>query len=630
LEHREALEQVVRERLTRLEGEGAVVAAEEQTKTAEMAGRLKMMSEPGDAGGADRGFFGNLQARTSALIESFRSSLRQLRNRIKEPVEETIIVEGAWEEDMVEAIEILFVKVNARMGEIDKNAHTNRTRILLSLENAKQARKNFDAVKDEDLERKKQARTALQKAEADLLPSRCALELIQARLEERDLCHTGSRQELFQRLSQGERHPRWDALVAQERLWTVQQHPGEAIPTRVDVLSKFLPAEVQPLYRFLDTQGETRLCSLVQNGFYKEAKRGLEQFAASLSSIDREHLPEFIQALQATDQKGREQQRHMEYTRQLMYDEIFKALESSRDPKDMERKARLLERQQTEKILREGQVKEVRSFLFRLVRLDKTTGEQVVQEVEAGGVTKPMLATVELEVDGEMEKREVVVKLGFSELFLRPGITPGSGPMREVLGAMHSMAFGTDNVPPVVIRELDDYGIVSLHALLPGVTTISDIEPGHVFKSDTKEGMKEIESAAQMTAAEDVVMGRSDGHTDNNLVGRDGSLHRIDFGLEFSSEAEEVKFRSHWADTTQDQQIEPAVVTQLRAFANSSLRQLFYQALDMLPEDGMEAYKVFHNTRLTRLLSRETFPDPQKRWWTEGAMEENKGVAAAK
>jgi len=410
---------------------------------------------------------------------------------------------------------------------------------------------------------------------------------------------------VYEELRQGAPHPRLDEMYnAHERSC---KKPNSISTTstpmpREDIVSLGIPEVVAAGYRYfaneeyLATLAPTeqeqmrRAMHLIENRFFDSAADLLSSSASSVEPVHQKQLDELVAACRVAEKK--------ETDRYQMILEIQDRLYAILEDAYPDRADAIQQRRLTERILQTGKlVGELRPVIEVVKEEGSTTTKH-------RGVSKPMLGLFELEIDGVMHERKAVVKFEMSDRYLRPGVSAGSGPMREVVGALHSVAFGLDNIPAVTIRQLNDAGMVSVHERV-------DARSCDRAKDWYKTAGEAFEHTVALMAAEDFLVYRTDGAPRNLLI-KDGALIKIDCGADMPS----VHYSPRSSAPLYHMQGKPipsSVRETLQAYLNSSLPAVFEQAIKQLPEN-MDSYLDGYRKRLTELVHKETFPAYEQTW----------------
>ena len=395
---------------------------------------------------------------------------------------------------------------------------------------------------------------------------------------------------VYEDLRNGAPHPRWDqmhnsSLSKLNKPW----------PTREDIVARSLPEQVCVPYKMLvkaemnqsleaSVSKQLKVAiNQIENRFFEEASKNLHLIIPFLPEI----LQETARKLEiATDEaRWMEEARHQELLHQQ--EALYAHLETSYP----ERAKEIQRRRLVERVMREGHlIDEPQPFTLQIMVGGHISTQQV-------GNSKPMIATFELDVDGKIERVSTIIKFEISDLYTRPGVSPGSGPMREVVGAIHATALGVD-IPPVTLRQLEGYGRVSVHER---VEAESCRRQQDWYKTESARFNK----AMALMAMEDHLVFRLDGAS-RNLLLRDDRLYKIDCGSDIPSTGNRWK-NSAPLYMKQEEPVPDEVIRVVKAYAESPAKEIFKTAVRQLPEN-MNAYLLDYEDRLAKSLSLTAYP----------------------
>lgn len=395
-------------------------------------------------------------------------------------------------------------------------------------------------------------------------------------------------------LRNGARHPRFESMA--NSLWadTVGREPIGAEAKRLETI---VPTSLREVYLGLRRQKKDewkqRIANQLENGFFAEAAEGLEMLAERAPEEDRSSLHEKAKKCRTESEKTKERFEQL----QQLGEQLLELVEQEFP----ERQEEMRERKKTERILREGVISQLSPFVQRVI--DENGEERVLYS----GASKPMRGVVELEIDGVVERREVMVKYANAERYLRRGVLPGSGVVREVILTMHSLAMGAENVPAVVLKNDDEHGAYSVHEFIDARScALPTTRDWHRNPSPP------LEDQIVLGAIEDHLLDRLDGEV-RNLLLKDDRLSRIDFGVDFPAALETAERCSALLFYVQDKMLTARQLERLKRFNESERKNLFRRAVELLPEKmngALERYEA----RLTQLLGEQKLPPYDATW----------------
>lgn len=187
-----------------------------------------------------------------------------------------------------------------------------------------------------------------------------------------------------------------------------------------------------------------------------------------------------------------------------------------------------------------------------------------------------------------------VVKFGFAERFVRPGVEPGLGHWREVAGAAHALGMGVD-APAVVARDLEGYGPVTVMEMLDGRSC--NLEHNWFVGRDGA-----VRTDLDRIAIDDYLQLRADGAPRNIVLTSEGRLVPIDRGSDLPAEERApVSSVALYVASEGRRQVPADVQKAVVAWEMSEERQIFEDMLTVFPQD-MESYVDAYQQRLRSLI----------------------------
>lgn len=396
--------------------------------------------------------------------------------------------------------------------------------------------------------------------------------------------------EMYAALKAGTEHPRFllpvvlrqqSQLIRSGQSASFSKLLGENLPLGIrggfeELLSDAIPAAQREEARKIAFQ--------IRNGFYTEAASGATRLLEAMRQNPDAQIPFPLESLEATATVEAEQQalRYREARQNQI--EFVDAMLERQDLSEAQREA-LEARRKTEEVFEKGEL---------VSDLTNMKGERYDGKGPAIGV---------FEYNGQ--QRRGVVKFEFMDRHTRDGVTPGTGPLREVAATMAYVGMGID-APAVVAKDLrfgegeqkKEYGYSSITEVIDGVPASRNPE---FFKKPGSEN--EVDDQMHLIAMVDHIIHRADGAPRNLMwQGETGKVIPIDFGSDLPSNTRE-RFSSvaMLAVSKLGETIPLHVQDAVRAWAESPAKDIFLKAVDTLPED-MGSYKERFASRLEGLL----------------------------
>lgn len=401
-------------------------------------------------------------------------------------------------------------------------------------------------------------------------------------------------EELQTRLRKGARHPRFETMI--NNLWAdvVKSEPLKEEAVRLAVV---VPKTLKDIYVALRKRSRDeeiqKIVNQLENGFFVEAAQGFEALAARADKKNQPSLLETAEKCRTEGDRTKERFGRLQHLGERLLELV--------EQEFPERAVEMQMRKKTERILREGTISELRPFVQRVIN------ENGVERVLYSGASKPMCGMAELEIDGVVERREVMVKYANAERYLRRGVLPGSGVMREAILTMHGLAIGAKNTPVVILRNDAERGAYSVHEFIDAQScALPTMRDWHRNPSTP------LEDQIVLGAIEDHLLDRLDGEVRNLLLKGD-ALSRIDFGVDFPATLEAAERCSALLFYVQDKILTAAQLERLKTFNESERKKLFQQAVGLLPEN-MDGALERYEARLTQLLAEQKLPPYDPKW----------------